>query len=365
MPVAWLSEPHAFKNAFFKAVAEADGGGRRLRTWRMSFKDYPETRRQTDLCLSRAKRQPKGRFGQWLKRTYIRGRYNWARSYFTRHPDDLALCWQGLTGARRAFMLGARDAGADSLFAELAPFPGYKTLDPFGVNAESGIPQNRSDYDHIEPEPALLAAVRDSLIARPSRRKDVTQSAVLPDDAGNFVFVPLQVPDDSQMQVFSGWTGSMQGFVQQIATAADNLPDGWYLRVKEHPSSKISLTDLINFEIDRGALITLDNETDSFEQLRASKCVLTVNSSMGLQAMLFDKPVITTGKSFYGMPGLSIDAGGPKELFDLMGQVEHAPYNPDFRERFLTWLLTEYYMRETEDGYDADQLIDRIAVARA
>ena len=33
-------------------------------------------------------------------------------------------------------------------------------------------------------------------------------------------FVPLQVPDDSQMVLFAGWTGGMPGFVAAIAAAA-------------------------------------------------------------------------------------------------------------------------------------------------
>ena len=111
--------------------------------------------------------------------------------------------------------------------------------------------------------------------------------------------------------------------------------------------------------------MVLDNETDSFEQLRASRAVVTVNSSMGLQAMFFNKPVVTTGRAFYAIPGLTTHASSAKRLSDLFEQAEALSFDPDFRQRFLTWLATEYYVKEDENGYDMDQLRARIAEARA
>ena len=365
MPVSWLSEPHAHKTALFEAVSKVDAGGRKLPTWKMSFRDFPEMRDRTAECYARAKKQPSRAIGRFLKRTFIRGRYNWARRYFLKHPEQLALCWQGLTGTRRAFMMGAQDAGAATLFAELAPLPGFKTLDPIGVNAESNIPQNPSTYGNVAPDAALLSDIRDRLTSRPSQRSDVGQAGALPDEVSNFLFVPLQVPDDSQMILFADWVGSMVGFVERIAVAAQSLPDGWHLRLKEHPSSKIRLTDTIERAIADGARMVLDNDTDSFEQLRASKGVLTVNSSMGLQAMLFDKPVYTTGRTFYALPGLTSHAHGPKELADLLANADKTTFNQEFRARFLTWLATEYYIRETDTGYDLDHISRKLAEARA
>lgn len=362
MKVVWLKENRAAKTAFFQAVAGDKGQG--LATWPLSFKDFPETRSRARDCLARAKKQPKGALGRALKLAFLRGRYNWARRYFTQNPDAMALCWQGLTGTRRAFMEGARDAGAARLFAELAPLPGFKTLDPAGVNAEGSVPQDVAFYDGVQADPDLLATLKDQFTARTSRRADVGQSEGQGAD-GPYIFVPLQVPDDSQMVLFAGWVGSMEGFINALTVAAQSLPDGWHLRLKEHPSSKIKLTTQINAAILAGARMELDNTTDSFAQIRGSRGVLTCNSSMGLQAMFFDVPVITTGRCFYALPGLTRHASDAVSLRKALAYADQLRFDPALRARFLTWLAKDYYIRETVDGFDHEAIRRRIAEARA
>lgn len=365
MTIAWLKEPHDDKTRFFQAIANADGGGTSMRNWTVSFRSHLQTQDRAEECLSRAKKQPRWFGSRWLKRAFLKGRYNRARRYFGKHQDQVAVCWQGLTGARRAFMLGAIDAGADTLFAELSPLPGYKTLDPLGVNAEGSIPQVRGAYDAVIPRPDILSDIRDRFRSRVSRRSDVGQSGILPDDTGPFVFVPLQVPDDSQMLLFADWVQSAKGFIDALAAASTHLPDGWHLRLKEHPSSKIRLTRYIEKSMKKGARIVLDNDADSFDQLRASQAVLTVNSSMGLQAMFFDKPVLTTGRAVYAIPGLTTHASSAKRLADAVAQIESLSFDSEFRKRFLTWLATEYYIKEDDLGYDRLQLQSRLAEARS
>lgn len=362
MKTVWLKENRAEKTAFFQAVAGKGGQG--LATWPVSLRGYPETNARAAACLARAKKQPKNPVSRALKLAFLKGRYNWARRYFSQQPDTLAVCWQGLTGTRRAFMEAARDAGAARLFAELAPLPNRKTLDPNGVNAEGSVPQDRGFYDGIDADPALLVQLRDGFSARQSRRSDVGQSEGAPTD-GPYIFVPLQVPDDSQMLLFAGWVGSMEGFINALTVAAKDLPTGWHLRLKEHPSSKIKLTEQITAAIRAGARMELDNTTDSFAQLRGSRGVLTCNSSMGLQAMFFDVPVITTGRCFYAIKGLTSHAGDASSLRDVLSRAPKLTFDAAFRARFLTWLAKDYYIAETETGFDQTAITSRIAEARA
>ena len=365
MPIAWLKEPHDHKTEFFDAIAKAGGGGKAMRTWPVSCRTFPQTKHRADECLARAKRKPRWFLGRWLKLAFLKGRYNYSRRYFRKRQDHVALCWQGLTGTRRAFMMGAVDAGADTLFAELAPFAGFRTLDALGVNAEGSVPQDRSAYDHVQPRAELLSDIKNSFQARASRRTDVGQEGAMPDDVGHFLFVPLQVPDDSQLIIFADWVQSAKGFIDAVAEASRTLPNGWHLRLKEHPSSKISLTRHIEKAIKNGARIKLDNQTDSFAQLEASQGVLNVNSSMGLQAMFFDKPVITTGRAFYSLPGLASHANSQKNLNQILSHADELQFDDAYRKRFLTWLATDYYIRQSELGYDKVQIQDRIAEATA
>lgn len=357
------------QNSAFASIAAAAGGGRRLAFIGLSLRGFPETQARAAEAMARAKRQPKGRIGRALKSALIAAQYNWARRHFARHPGAVAMCWNGLTGSRRAFMQGAQDAGARRLFVELAPLPGRITLDPAGVNAESSVPQDRAFYEDWAAGDASRSgdswrAAGAGLVARASRRADVGQGSA--DSLGDapFLFVPLQVPDDSQMRLFAGWAGSLDGFVAALGEAARALPEGWQLRVKEHPSARVSLgPQIAAATMASGGRIVTDNATDSFAQLAASRGVVTINSSMGLQAFFHDKPVIATGRAFWAQPGLVTVADSAGALGAAFARAEALAFDAGFRARFMSWLDREYYLRVTETA-EGDWQLDPAAVRK-
>jgi capsular polysaccharide export protein len=354
--IVYPAEFQQRKEAVFSALAQAAGGGKRLLLIPMSFRDFPETAVRTGLCVSRAKHQPRGVVLKWLKRLLIRLQYNGARRYFAAHPDHIAVAWNGLAGSRMAYLAAARDAGAQTLHAELAPFPGRITLDGAGVNAESSVPQDAAFYREWATDPSRTGdawrAMGVGLQARTSRRHDVGQGgSSLPDTP--FLFCPLQVPNDTQVTLFAGWCGGMAGFLVALQRAADHLPDGWHLRLKEHPSARQSLRGLLDPLLQSGRVI-LDNATDSFAQLAESRGVVTLNSSMGLQAFFHDKPVITLGRAFWAMPGLVTPVSDQDALNAAFAMPDRLVYDPTFRTMFMNWLDQIYYPRFTWPGGQAD-----------
>lgn len=361
--IVFPAEYNARKAAVFAALAETEGSARRLPVIPLRFRDWPETPARVALALARAKRQPKGALMRWLKRQLLRGQYNWARAHFTRHPDHVAVAWNGLTGSRLCFLQGARDAGAPVLHAELAPLPGRITLDPAGVNAEGSVPQDPAFFrTHAAPSDWRKAGA--GLTARASRRADVGQTGgTLPDTP--FLFCPLQVPDDSQVTLFAGWCGGMAGFLAALAQAAPHLPEGWHLRLKEHPSAKTSLAPQLAPLLATGRAV-LDNDTDSFAQIAASRGVVTLNSSMGLQAFFHDKPVITLGRAFFALPGLVTPAADQPALNALFTTPDQLGHDEDLRAAFLGWLDQVYYPHFTAAPlqYDRDAFAAKLALAR-
>lgn len=369
--IAYLAEQSAHKIAFFNAVTEHFGHGHSLPSWPVSLCGYPETQERAMDCLKRAKKQPRSAIGRAIKLAFLKGRYNWARRWFSNQPETVAMCWQGLTGARRAFMEGARDAGAKTLFAELAPLPGYRTLDPKGVNEENSIPRIPSYYAGVAPDPVLLSKIRESFVARAPRRRDVEQNADPVPQGAHFLFVPLQVPDDSQLLLFSGWCNGLEGFLEALAHASKFLPQGWYLRLKEHPSARQSAKDIIARHIAEGARFELDNSRDSLAQLEASEGVLTINGSLGLQALFFDKPVIVTGKAFYAFEGVARQVLSVDELVRVLSKLgddakpaaQILPFDAALRARFLTWLARDYYIRFDGRSLHVNGALRKVAAA--
>jgi capsular polysaccharide export protein len=368
--IVYPAEYNDRKEAVFAALAQVDGG-RRLGMIPLSFTDYAETPARVETAMLRAKRVPKGAIGRWLKRQLIRGQYNWARAHFEKYPDRIAVAWNGLTGSRMAFMAAARDAGAATLYAELAPFPGRITLDPAGVNAEGSVPQDPAFYrDWAAGDAARMGngwrAMGAGLVARPSRRADVGQGGTAALPAAPFLFCPLQVPNDSQVTLFAGWTGGMTGFLAALERTVERLPDGWHLRIKEHPSTQMSLRAFIDPMLETGRVV-LDNETDSFAQLRASRGVVTLNSSMGLQAVFHDKPVVVLGRAFWAVPGVALQVGDQAGLDAAFAAPDALTFDAGLRAAFMNWLDRDYYPAFAWPGGQADMaaFAARLDAARA
>ncbi len=336
--ILYPAEYDARKEAVFNALAQADGGGRRLWTIPWSWRDFPETEARVGQCLRRAKHQPQGLVRR-MKAGLIRLQYNGARRLFARYPDAVAVAWNGTGGSRRAFLMAARDGGHGTLACELAPFPDRITLDPQGVNAESAaVGTDVSACDAGEE----WRDMGQGLVARPSRRGDVGQESGVP--GGRYLFCPLQVPSDSQVTLFAGWTGGMAGFLAALAQAAAHLPEGWHLRLKEHPSARQSLAQALAPLVATGRVV-LDNAGDSFAQVQGSQGVVTLNSSMGLQAFFHDKPVVVLGRAFFARQGLVEVAGDQTQLNFLFARADSLHFDRVQRAKFMNWLDQTYYPR--------------------
>lgn len=359
------------KDAVFRALAEVAGGRRRLWVVPLSARTWPETRARVEAALARAKRPGRSALARWIKRLLLTGQYNWARGYFSRNPGHIAVAWNGLTGGRKVFLYAARDAGAAVLHVELAPLPGRITLDPCGVNAESSVPHDlaviRSWARQSRRQAGTWRALQDRLQARPSRRADVRQTlGTLPQTP--YLFCPLQVPDDSQVRLFSGWCGGYPGFLAALTEAVRHLPEGWHLRLKEHPSARHSVADLLAPLLATGRAV-LDNDSDSFAQIGSSAGVVTLNSSMGLQAFFYDKPVIVLGQALFARPGLVTHCTSQSDVNAAFAGAAGAGFDPALREDFMDWLDQVYYpgFEWAAEGaqFDRAALAARLDQARA
>jgi capsular polysaccharide export protein len=116
--------------------------------------------------------------------------------------------------------------------------------------------------------------------------------------------------------------------------------------------------------------VVLDNGSDSFAQLAASRGVVTLNSSMGLQAFFHDKPVVTLGRAFFALPGLVTPAGNQTALNAAFAGAESLTFDPAFRARFMNWLDQVYYPRFTfapgqRPQADLAAFAEKVAQARA
>jgi capsular polysaccharide export protein len=338
----------------------------------LRLKGWPETDARAEQALVAARNVPQNPTVRRLKKTMLAWQYNGARALFTRSPDAVAVAWNGLNGSRRAFMDGAKDAGAARLYYELSPLAGRITVDPCGVNFTNGLPREIAPYLTWFAGSGLVTDIwrrqGHKITARAAGRSP-SPSKGAPPLTDRFLFVPLQVPGDSQLRLFGGAYKTVEAFIETLIELSGNLPKGWHLRLKEHPSSPSSVAHFQEKMADRP--IFFDNATDTFEQVAASQAVITINSSVGLESMFFDKPVVAVGQCFWAVAGVAHAAPDRTSLAALLAVPDSLGFDPKARDAYLSFLTEVYYPQfaNNPDGSkylppkDVDKIRRRLARA--
>lgn len=143
--------------------------------------------------------------------------------------------------------------------------------------------------------------------------------------------VCLQRPGDTATRFFEGQLGSYQEFVAALSRLSRELPKDHRLLVKVHPLES-DFPDILGEDV---------TEHHLYDLLDIADRLVVYNSGTGVQAMMWDLPVITCGRAFYNHTSLVRVAGTYDELKDAI--VEGAPVDRAARRRFLSYLVERYY----------------------
>lgn len=296
--------------------------------------------------VSQSRNHQAARFQRLFKILFLALVYSSARQFFTKNQYMTAVVWGGVGGTRGCFIEGARDARASCVHMELSPIPETFTLDQCGVNHFNSLPRKIDPYrvwaslNGVEGE-SWRNGFRALEERAPSVEYDQYQSPHLPGlKDTKFVFVPTQVPTDTQIVLFGKEFKKVDDFVEAVSEAGKYLPDGWHIRIREHPSAK---TFLDRKRYEAYGNVFFDNRHDCFSQLEASLVVITQNSSVGLQAMAFDKPVIVSSECFWAIPEIVHLAQSKEAIVDAFKAIEKIGFSEADRNAFLNFLVCEYY----------------------
>jgi capsule polysaccharide export protein KpsC/LpsZ len=138
-----------------------------------------------------------------------------------------------------------------------------------------------------------------------------------------------------------------------VEQVADSLPPGYDLVVKEHPMSigRNPLAFLRRLRR-RSNVRLLHPQESSHELIRESAAVAVISSTVGLEALLYEKPVLTLGRPFFAGYGITLDVESFRELREAVPALLR--FRPD-RERIRRFLHAA--MRRCYAG--APVLVDR------
>jgi capsular polysaccharide export protein len=301
-----------------------------------------------------------------------------ARSF----APDVIVQWNGMSLAGRVVTAFARATGVPLLYFELGNIEPKLFVDVSGVNAAARIASHPDELERagvtdqdLEPWIGDLIARRVAMTRIPQAAPRIRINPWFPIDffaqfvaaipAPNnlgivrrlaeklsrlayrpppnirpdrpYVLLPLQVSKDSNLLLFSNGFDNLKA----LAFARDRArTKGLSLVVKPHPAETNIrlLAEITRVCGEHGILMTSANVT---QLLIGCEEVITINSTVGLEAMLIGKPVTVLGQSLYaGMTRRQIALFAKHRLVDF-APYGRAPATPDAARQILAMAKPE------------------------
>lgn len=247
-------------------------------------------------------------------------------------PFDVVVYW-GENGAIGSFV---EERPITKIGIELGctrpPFLDSLVMDPLGTNGAAAIPKLSVESLHdivdgqvMSSHEALLAYSK-SLETEPYAE----QFKLLPLEISErllrsqkVVFLPLQLYDDANLLRFSPYKTIADVVMDVVPKLAEH---GYTILIKPHPAAKHRGNAVLANNIARAFLKPWANSiiwcdhpeiVKNTQLIRISDFVVTVNSSVGFEALYFDKPVVVLGDAIYK----------PKNLFPTLDQMLDASFD--------------------------------------
>jgi capsular polysaccharide export protein len=146
------------------------------------------------------------------------------------------------------------------------------------------------------------------------RRRDARAIADLLESHRRYFLVPLQLNADTQITCHSPYRDMLEVLDVTLASFVRHAPDDAWLVIKNHPldtglrhyrrhlahmAVTLGIADRLLY-LETGHLPTLLDHTAG---------VVTVNSTVGISALLHDAPTIALGEAIYDLAGLTFQGG--------------------------------------------------------
>lgn len=230
------------------------------------------------------------------------------------------------------------------VYIENGFFPNTLQIDCRGVNADNSLPREAGYYlnqpNYGAQDLPTKVQVRKLKLSYPF--------TPLPDD---YIFFPFQIPSDQQIRVHSRWIKTMDDFMNLIISFAAKYPDKNFV-IKEHPSFKQSIAG--KYPPRKNILFANGNSTE--ELIKNARLVITLNSTVGIEALLFGKPVITLADACYNVDGLVRHANNIKKLNEFIMDEGWLP-DERLRIQFLGYIWNKYLFHGYFNNLPSDTLL--------
>lgn len=223
---------------------------------------------------------------------------------------DVLLVWNGYTGITANLLRqSASIRGLGVAFLERSVLADAVFVDRLGTNGYSSISaRSMEEIRALEPAAGGDSLLRESLPEISAASIDELRRAGAWRSAEKIVFVPLQVEADTNLRLHSPDIRSMAELVHRVWE--EHHDESTAIVVRPHPeeSDTIKLPELPG--------VYIDAQGDLHAWLELADLVVTVNSTVGLSALLRGRPVSGLGRSIYSGKGLTDGRVAPRADVD-------------------------------------------------
>lgn len=282
-------------------------------------------------------------------------RYAKAIAVLIDKKPDTVVIWNGRKLPNVTVDMAAKSLGINVFYFENGLLPQTVSLDPKGVNYSSSLSNDPKFYLEFDPNNELEFSAPDIVPRSNIKKRQKFQPAALPE---RFIFVPFQVPHDTQIVCYSPWINSMEMLYDEVIKAVKKLNDPSLKVVfKEHPSWHKHYSSLYN----KDEIGLFANGNSTAELIEKAQAVVTINSTVGMESLLMGKRVITLGNACYNIEGLVLTAiDGPQLVNRLLKIDKGWQANNVLCEKFFTYLKHVYCIpRVNKDDADHIEAVEK------
>ena len=167
-----------------------------------------------------------------------------------------------------------------------------------------------------------------------------------------YIFIPLQVHDDSQVLLLSPYVKNMHDFIDYVYTAIKNKYGKKYdIVVKEHPVDRNRAYDYSLIREKYPDIIWLQ-EGDLKRILSEAELLIVINSTVGFEGLIFQKPVVTLGHSFYNKKGIVFHAEKKSDIQNKITEAIEVGPDKELIRKFVCFVHDQYCIKGSFKYFD-------------
>jgi capsular polysaccharide biosynthesis protein len=257
--------------------------------------------------------------------------------------------WNGRYLPYSAVSAACQSAGQLLLTSEIGWIPGTIFLDCGSLSADTTDLLGRSfestEVDNGDRADAFLReyrAQRATMVSQPEASPEVVRQQLLADGGSFLLLYGCQVDWDTNVVIGARRFSSNESAVSFLMDALSGIP-GARIVVKTHPlDSKMNDARLRQIVGERGRVVS---DIHPHVLIEAADCVAVRNSTLGFEALCYEKPLIALEPAKYKHPQLTLDARSVEEaragLLTVSNNECALPDRSSLR-RFVLHLLDHY-----------------------